>query len=126
MIPICRRLLPVVVSIFLAMPLAVRAQTAYENDCAKLAADSRPDATRLQELFKLNWDYSMHESPEFATDVGYPGLNDRWTDNSLEAIERRRRELQAPLKVLNSLDRAKLTAADQLNYDLFRRGVEEA
>jgi uncharacterized protein (DUF885 family) len=103
----------------------VSAQTAYETACDKLAADTRPDGLRLNELFKLNWDYSMHESPEFATDVGYPGLNDRWTDSSLEAIERRKRELQAPLKVLNSINRAKLGDADQLNYDLFRRSVEE-
>ena len=100
-------------------------QTAYERTCDQLAADSRPDRARLNELFKLNWDYSMRESPESATDVGYPGLNDRWTDNSLAAIARRQRELQAPLKVLNSIDRAKLDAADRLNYDLFRKGVED-
>src|ERR1043165_9582236 len=83
-------------------PFSASAQTAYERDCDKLAADKCSEAERLHDLFKLNWDYSMHESPESATDVGYPGLNDRWTDNSLEAIARRNRELQAPLKVLQS------------------------
>ncbi len=101
-------------------------QTAFERDCEKLAADRRTDAERLHELLKLDWDHTMRESPEFATEVGYPGLNDRWTDNSTEAIARRRRELQAPLKVVQSLHRANLDAADQLNYDLFKRGVEQA
>jgi uncharacterized protein (DUF885 family) len=105
---------------------SANAQTAYERDCDKLAADKRSDADRLHELFKLNWDYAMHESPESATDVGYPGLNDRWTDNSLEAIARRNRELQAPLKVLQSFARTNLNGADQMNYDLFKRGIDEA
>jgi uncharacterized protein (DUF885 family) len=110
----------------LTVTISSVAQTAFERDCDRLTTDARSDAVRLNELFKLNWDYSMHENPEFATDVGYPGLNDRWTDQSLEAIARRRRELQAPLKVLNSINRSTLTAADQLNCDLFRKGIEDA
>jgi len=116
-------------ALLLAYALAVfsaSAQTAYERACETLASSRRSDGERLQELFKLNWDYSMRESPEFATEVGYPGLNDRWSDNSLEAIARRNRELQAPLKVLQSIARTTLNAADQLNYDLFRRGIEQA
>src|SRR5438034_283926 len=67
----------------------------------------------------------MTEYPEFATDVGYPGQNARWTDNSLAAMARRKRELQEPLAVINSIRRERLGAADRLNYDLFKRGVEE-
>jgi uncharacterized protein (DUF885 family) len=44
----------------------------------------------------------------------------------LEAIERRKRELQAPLKVIKSINRARLSAADQLSYDLFRKNYEQA
>ena len=101
-------------------------ETAYERDCANLAADKRNDAERLHQLLKLNWDYTMHESPEFATEVGYPGLNDRWSDSSLAAIARRERELQAPLKVIQSISRTNLSAMDQLNYDLFKRGIVQA
>ncbi len=105
---------------------AVPAQTGFERDCEKLAADQRGDTERLHELLKLDWDYTMRESPEFATEVGYPGLNDRWTDSSLEAIARRQRELQAPLKVVRSLSRTNLSTVDQLNYDLFKRGLDQA
>jgi uncharacterized protein (DUF885 family) len=109
-----------------AFARAASNKTAFELDCEKLAAGQRNDTQRLHELLKLDWDYTMQESPEFATEVGYPGLNDRWSDSSLEAIARRERELQSPLKVIQSLNRANLSAADQLNYDLFKRGIDQA
>ncbi len=106
--------------------IKLRSQTAFEQECARLAARSGNDGERLRELFTLDWDHRMHEDPEFATEVGYPGQNDRWGDQSLAAIERRKRELQGPLKVLQSMDRSKLNAAGQLNYDLFKRNRELA
>src|SRR5216683_2578733 len=78
----------------------VMAQTTFENDCASLAAAQGNDTQRLRQLFKLEWVHRMQDSPEFATEVGYPGQNDRWTDQSLEAIERRKKELHAPMKVI--------------------------
>jgi uncharacterized protein (DUF885 family) len=100
--------------------------TDYERSCAKLAKSLGKDAARLHQLFKLDWERSLRESPEFATEVGYSGYNDRWTDNSLEAIAQRKRELPAPLQVIASIKREKLGAADQLNYDLFKRNCEQA
>ena len=102
------------------------AETPFEQQCAKLAEQSGDDPRRLSELFALEWDYSMHDHPESATEVGYPGQNDRWTDQSLEAIERRKRELHAPLKVIQSINRADLSPPDQLNYDLFKKNHEDA
>jgi uncharacterized protein (DUF885 family) len=84
------------------------------------------DAERLHELFRGSWDYLMAEYPEFATYVGHPGHDHRWTDMSLEAIERRNRELEHPAAVLRTIDRQALTPPDQLNFDLFQRGVDEA
>ncbi len=105
---------------------ALHGETAFEQDCAKLAAGEGNDVERLGNLFKLHWDYTMHENPAFATEVGYPGLNDRWADESLEAIERRKRELQGPLKVILSINRSKLSVMDRLNYDLFKKNQEDA
>src|SRR5437899_6370463 len=110
-----------IAGMFLAPGFGLGAETAFEQACAKLAAAKGNDTQRLQDLFKLDWEHTMRENPEFATEVGYPGQNDRWTDSSLEAIERKKRELRAPLKVIQSLDRAKLSATDQLNYDLFKK-----
>ena len=86
---------------------------------------STPDSVLLHQLFTQRWEYTMREYPEFATSVGYPGQNARWTDYSLEAIARRKRELNDPLNVLRTIDRAKLRPPDQLNYDLFRRNLTD-
>ncbi len=84
------------------------------------------DSVRLHQLFAQQWEYTMREYPEFATSVGYPGQNARWTDNSVEAIARRKRDLNDPLNALRAIDRAKLGPTDQLNYDLFRRNLTDA
>jgi uncharacterized protein (DUF885 family) len=100
----------------------------YEKRAEELIASrgTEPETERLHRLFDLQWRYTMEESPEFATYVGWPGQNHRWTDMSLEAIERRNREMEVPARVLETLDRSRLSSADQLHYDLFRRQVEES
>ncbi len=85
-----------------------------------------PDSVRLHQLIAQNWAYTMHEYPEYATAVGYPGQNARWTDYSLEAIARRKRQLNDPLTALRAIDRNKLGSTDQLNYDLFARNATDA
>jgi len=99
----------------------------FHDRYAELVRNPRKlsDSTRLHELFRVNWQYVMTEYPEFATYVGYPGQNARWTDNSLQAIERRKQELQEPLGVVKAIRRDRLSSPDRLNYDLFRRGLEE-
>ncbi|SVC16973.1 uncharacterized protein METZ01_LOCUS269827, partial [marine metagenome] len=79
---------------------------------------------RLHTLFKAHWEYSMREFPESATWRGYPGQNDRWTDYSLESVNQRKDDTLRALKIVQSIDRAKLSVADQLNFDLFKRNLE--
>ena len=84
------------------------------------------DAKALHALFDAEWDYSMQQSPETASDLGDRRWNDRWSDESLVAYARRyvhRREVLAELKKMN---RANLSTADQLNYDLFQKNYERA
>lgn len=83
------------------------------------------DSVRLRALFDLDWEYGNIEYPEGATFTGYPGQNARWTDNSLDAIARRKKDQQLPLDVINSIDRAQLSESDQLNYDLFKRNAQD-
>jgi uncharacterized protein (DUF885 family) len=92
-----------------------------------LAARGRvSDARRLSRLFGLRWRQQLADAPEFATYVGARGFDDRWSDLSPEAIAHRRRDLHQPLRVLRSINRGRLSPADRLNYDLFRRGLEQA
>lgn len=101
-------------------PKSVSAQYA----AIEASRGSKPDSVRLHELFDAHWRYVMVESPEFATAVGYPGQNARWTDLSAAAVARRKRAPEEPLRVLRSIDRNALTPRDQVSYDLFRRELE--
>jgi uncharacterized protein (DUF885 family) len=102
------------------------AATEFERTMGSIAAaataataSTTSEHDRLWKLFDVYWDYKMYEYPEWATCVGYPGQNRRWTNDSIAAIERRKREVEAPMKALKTIDRAKLTKADQVNYDIF-------
>lgn len=107
---------------------AAPSDTAFARRFAEVTGTrgSVADSVRLHQLFRTHWDYTMHQFPEFATYVGYPGQDHRLTDVSFAAIERRKRELELPLRALRSIERGQLSAADQLNYDLFLRSLEEA
>jgi uncharacterized protein (DUF885 family) len=114
------------VPIILACLAAPAAAQQPASPIAALAQSRDPDSLRLRRLIALHWDYTMREYPESATAVGYSGQNARWTDNSADALARRKRELNEPLAVLQSIDRSRLSAAEQLNYDLFRRNITDA
>src|SRR5207245_9879428 len=84
-------------------------------------AGKTPERARLNRLFQLHWDYLLHEFPEFATEVGAAGLNDRWTDMSAAAIARRKADLELPVKALATIHRPQLRPESALNYALYRR-----
>ena len=90
------------------------------------ARGRRPEGDRLHALFDLHWRYALDEYPELATYTGDPGRNHRWTDHSLEAYERRDREMEVPARVLATIDRAALSERDRVHHDLFRRSIEDA
>src|SRR3954466_14422752 len=83
------------------------------------------ESERLRKLFDLFWELQMHGSPEYATYVGYPGLDARWSDLSPESIEFGRRLTHTIGTALASIDREKLDPAEQVNYDLAVRHIRE-
>jgi uncharacterized protein (DUF885 family) len=87
---------------------------------------SRPDdaTNALRALFDAEWEYAMRESPTWASTLGDRRYNDRWEDSSLAAVERRHLHDIDVIAQLKSIDRARLSPADQLNYDLFRKQYE--
>jgi uncharacterized protein (DUF885 family) len=100
----------------------------FAREYARLAAakGAIPDPDRFRRLLAVDWRDRMLEAPEYATVVGYPGQNARWSDISLEAIARRKRALDDRRRAVESIDRARLGEADRLDYDLFKRAVDEA
>lgn len=84
-------------------------------------------ATRtLHTLFDSQWQRGLREHPENASYNGDTRYNDRWTDMSLAAIGKREAEDREALAKLHAIDRSRLTAADQLNYDTFQWQLEKA
>jgi uncharacterized protein (DUF885 family) len=84
------------------------------------------DAKALHTLFNAEWDYSMQQSPEGASELGDRRWNDRWSDESLVAYARRYAHNREVLAELKKINRGNLNSADQLNYDLFQKNYERA
>ena len=106
--------------------ISVRADEFDARYQAVIASKGKaPEKERLQALFKADWAYTMAEYPEYATYVGYPGGDSRWTDLSPAAIARRKQLASRGLPVLATIDRNQLNAVDRVSYDLFKRQAEE-
>lgn len=99
-----------------------QAQTVTSAASAQQSAATR----RLRAFLDADWKYWLNEDPETATVYGYPGENDRWTDYSQDAIERRNQHLRQSLPELEAIPRASLPASEQLNYDLYHEQVQTA
>ena len=83
------------------------------------------EATKaLYAFFDAEWEYTMEQNPTYASTLGDRRWNDRWDDDSLEAIRKRQAHTKEALARLNRIDRAQLAPADQLNYDLFKKDLE--
>ena len=71
------------------------------------------------------WEWQLAENPMFASNLGDRRYNDQWSDQSIGAIERRQRETREFLRRVYAIDRSALDDADQLNYELFRRQLQD-
>ena len=85
-----------------------------------------PATVRLYALFDEEWELSLKENPTFASFLGDKRYNDRWSDQSLQAIEKRQQHRLETLAALKKINRNELSASDRLNYDLFQKDYEEA
>jgi uncharacterized protein (DUF885 family) len=96
-------------------------EAAHEEIVALTAnEDKQDDLTRLQRYYELSYDLTVLESPSWATDLGDPRSQDRLTDLSQDGVQRRRREAELALALLDSIDRGALPEAERFNYDLLR------
>ena len=93
---------------------------------ASSPATAEPTSATLHALFDAEWERGLVESPENASFYGDMRFNDRWTDLSAAAIERRGAADRAALTRLHASDRSALTPADQLNYDTFEWQLQKS
>jgi uncharacterized protein (DUF885 family) len=77
-------------------------------------------------LLNEAWEWQLAQNPTMASQLGNRRYNDQWQDNSLGAIERRHKETREFLNRAYAIDRAALSESDQLNHELFRRGLQDS
>ena len=89
------------------------------------AGPASADATTdFNALLDEVWENTMSDFPTFASSLGDRRFNDQWTDQSLEAIENRHVKDRETLRRLYAIDRNELSETDALNYELFRRDLQ--
>ena len=76
---------------------------------------------QLHQLFAQAWERDLRENPLSASYLGDKRYNALWPDWSAQALAREQREQQALLQQLQQIPVGTLPAAEQLNYELFRR-----
>ena len=69
-------------------------------------------------LQKDYWEWLLHEFPELSTWTGDNRYNDRFTDLSFEAIERRNAYVRSMLEQVCSIDQSRLSRQDMLSHAL--------
>ncbi len=90
-----------------------------------LAGPVHADATAdFRALLDEEWEYRMASYPMFASYLGDRRYNDRWPDQSLGAIEERQERTREFLSRLYAIDRDELAEEDRLDYELFRRELQ--
>ncbi len=100
--------------------LQVQAQGVQVANCEnikKFKSQGSVEKT-LNQFMANHWAYQMREYPNWATYVGYPGMNDRWPDMSLEAVDQRKKDRVCQKQYLQTLAFQKLSGESRLNYDL--------
>ncbi|MFB3077269.1 MAG: DUF885 family protein, partial [Lysobacterales bacterium] len=76
-------------------------------------------------LLHDSWEWRLKENPVFASQLGDHRYNRQWRDISPSAFERRHHQRQDFHQRLQAINFAQLSPADQLNYELFKRGLED-
>ncbi len=89
-----------------------------------LSACAKPETT-LQNILDEAWKFQLAEDPLFATAVGHNESNHKLPDVSKASQERRAQFWQDIVARLDAIDRAGLSTKERINYDLFRRQVED-
>ncbi|WP_334078637.1 DUF885 domain-containing protein [Microbulbifer sp. M83] len=91
-------------------------ERAFDEAFAELPGDGA--AAQLKGLQDLRYRWIMESYPASATYRGYPGVDDRWTDASLDGIKRRQEQTRRMLAASRQLDEEALPEELQLDYQL--------
>ncbi|MDQ3040002.1 MAG: DUF885 family protein, partial [Pseudomonadota bacterium] len=114
--------------LILALALAIGAAPTFalaETTPATAQSQANAATTALHALFDADWEQLLKDSPILATYMGDPRYNDRWPDESPEAITKRDQDTIDSRATLAQIARAQLSPADQLNYDIYAAVLDD-
>jgi len=117
------RVLPIMLSLGVMLAGLTRLGGSMSNSHDDATGDA---AQNLHSLFGREWDYEMQREPVWASSLGDRRWNDRWPDVSLQALQKDHEHRIAVLDMLKAIDRSRLSAREQLNYDIFKQQYESA
>jgi len=83
------------------------------------------DVTKLHAIFDKNWETRLRESPTFATSVGRHEYDALLPSVTPADLARRQAQRKATLAELATVDRLKLPAPEQVNYDIFKEQIQQ-
>src|SRR5690349_7257611 len=92
---------------------------------AALAKEPAPDKA-LADLFEREAQYQFVEHPERATVLGIHDFDAKLTDNSPEAVARRKAHVQGLAAALRKFDPARLSTQDRISRDIALEDAELA
>ena len=87
---------------------------------------SDEEVRKFRAFLADDWKRWMQDYPEWATWVGFPGQNRRWTDKSPAGFEARVKHLRDSVESMSKLHRDALPAGEQLNYGLYLKHLRES
>ncbi len=92
-----------------------------------LTAQTSLDQRRheLNKLLDEQWQYTMRESPEFATVVGDYRYNDRWSDQSLVHQAQQNEDAKKFLARFSAIDTTGFPDQERINKELMIRNLKE-
>ena len=82
-------------------------------------------ADDFQALLEEAWQWRLASFPVFASRLGDRRFNTEWADLSVAAHQQRNDDRRDFLTRLRAIDADQLSADERLNYDLFRRDLED-
>ena len=82
-------------------------------------------ADPLDTLIEEHWAWYLEQSPESRTERGDHSANDRWDNWGLDGLASSYRVQGEFLKRLETIDASKLSADDELNYQMFGRMLRQ-
>ena len=106
-------------SALLILPMLVLGRGSTEAADGQTPQAQTEEARKFRAYLEADWKRWMEEYPDVATQVGYPGQNNRWTDDSPEGIERRKKHLAESISELKTIHREALPEREKLNFDLY-------